>query len=94
MAKMKGVLTSVLVLSAFSAEFDDRQTGRSVEYFQLHGYQSETREFLKIKLKRDQLSMVDVFIGQVCDIEVETDTTAKGNPLLCRIQSSKAVKAA
>lgn len=93
MAKMKGVFSSVIVLSAFSAEFEDRQTRKTIEYYQLHGYQIDSREFLKLKLSRDQLGIVQPYVGQVCDIEVETDTASKSNPLVCRIQPSK-VKAA
>lgn len=93
MAKMKGILTQVQVLSAFSADFQDKQSGKTIEYYQLHGYQAETREFLKLKLAKEQLGLVQSFVGQTCDVEVETDTNMKSNPLLCRIHPVK-VKAA
>lgn len=91
--KMKGVLTGVTVLSAFTADFDDKATGKNIEYHQLHGYQLENREFIKLKLQKEQVGLVQSFIGQTCDVEVETDTVSKSNPLLCRIQPVK-VKAA
>lgn len=94
MAKVKGVLSSVIVLATFSADFKDKESGKTIEYHQLHGYQTEAREFLKVKLSKDHLATIQPYVGQICDIEVETDTTSKGNPLLCRIQPTKVQKVA